>query len=123
MLCAVNQAAYLLRRLMEQQGRAFLEEGGFTERLYSERVKARATKNASDKSDQSDKSDMSDPSDKTTPPPCPNCHKPMRRCTARRGPHAGQSFWGCTSYPACRGTRPCNPEKPPMPDPSGEAKP
>src|SRR6266702_2896318 len=35
MLCAVNQAAYLLRRQLESQGRAFLEKGGFTERLYA----------------------------------------------------------------------------------------
>jgi restriction system protein len=33
MLCAVNQAAYLLRRQVEQQSREFLEKGGFTERL------------------------------------------------------------------------------------------
>src|SRR6266850_2932022 len=47
MLCAVNQAAYLLKRQLESQGKSFMEGGGFTERLYSARVKAR--------SDQSDK--------------------------------------------------------------------
>lgn len=31
----------------------------------------------------------------------------MRRRTARQGPHTGQSFWGCTGYPDCKGTRPC----------------
>lgn len=41
MLCAVNQAAYLLRRQMESQGRAFLEKGGFTENLYRQRREAR----------------------------------------------------------------------------------
>jgi restriction system protein len=25
--------------------------------------------------------------------------------TARRGPKIGSQFWGCPSYPACRGTR------------------
>lgn len=25
---------------------------------------------------------------------------------ARKGPHAGESFLGCSRYPACRGTRP-----------------
>ena len=41
MLCAVNQAAYLLRRQIESQSRDFVEHGGFTERLYASRVKAR----------------------------------------------------------------------------------
>ena len=37
---------------------------------------------------------------------CPLCSKPMARRTARRGANAGGEFWGCTGYPACRGTRP-----------------
>ena len=37
---------------------------------------------------------------------CPLCSKPMVRRTARRGTNAGSEFWGCTGYPACRGTRP-----------------
>ncbi len=44
MVCAVNQAPYLLRRQLESQGRAFLEQGGFTERLYTARNKARGAK-------------------------------------------------------------------------------
>jgi len=36
-------------------------------------------------------------------PVCPECGKPMRRRTARKGPHAGQPFWGCTGYPECKG--------------------
>ncbi len=55
MLCAVNQAAYLLKRQLESQGREFLESGGFTERLYAARKKARAA--GTDKSDKSDRSD------------------------------------------------------------------
>jgi four helix bundle suffix protein len=42
MLCAVNQAAYLLKRQVESQGEAFRKEGGFTERMYAERSRARA---------------------------------------------------------------------------------
>jgi four helix bundle suffix protein len=56
MLCAVNQAAYLLRRQLESQGRTFLSQGGFTEALYAARVRARRP-NRSDQSDQSDRSD------------------------------------------------------------------
>jgi restriction system protein len=37
---------------------------------------------------------------------CPQCSKPMIRRTAKRGANAGGEFWGCTGYPACRGTRP-----------------
>ena len=40
------------------------------------------------------------------PIPCPLCAKPMVRRTAKRGANAGGEFWGCTGYPACRGTRP-----------------
>jgi four helix bundle suffix protein len=85
MLCAVNQAAYLLRRQVEQQSRDFVEHGGFTERLYAARTKARA---------------------ETEPkaPACPVCGKEMRQRTAGKGPNAGQAFWGCSGYPECRGT-------------------
>jgi restriction system protein len=37
---------------------------------------------------------------------CPLCSKSMVRRTAKRGANAGGEFWGCTGYPACRGTRP-----------------
>ena len=86
MLCAVHQAVYLLNRQLRSQGRSFLEDGGFTERLYRQRQRARATEHAG--------------------PVCPECGKPMLRRTARQGPRAGKSFWGCTAYPRCRGTRP-----------------
>ena len=97
MLCAVNQAAYLLKRQLESQGREFTEKGGFKERLYATRVKARNKQ-------QADGSDTSDPTDKNTPT-CPDCGKPMRRRTAGKGPRAGKDFWGCTGYPDCRGIR------------------
>lgn len=38
-------------------------------------------------------------------PPCPKCGHAMIRRTAKRGVLAGQSFWGCSVYPSCRGTR------------------
>ena len=85
MLCAVNQAAYLLHRQVEQQGRDFVEQGGFTERLYAARTKAQAEK-------------------EPAAPACPVCGKKMRKRTAGKGPHAGRSFWGCSGYPECKGT-------------------
>lgn len=39
-------------------------------------------------------------------PSCPACSNAMVRRTAKRGASAGKEFWGCTGYPACRGTRP-----------------
>jgi four helix bundle suffix protein len=94
MLCAVNQAAYLLKRQLESQGRTFLESGGFTEKLYESRSRRK-------ESDRSDKSDRSDRSDK---PLCPKCGKHMVLRTARKGPKPGQAFWGCSGYPDCKGT-------------------
>ncbi len=38
-------------------------------------------------------------------PTCPQCGKPMVSRTARHGPKIGSQFWGCSSYPECRGTR------------------
>lgn len=42
----------------------------------------------------------------TSEPACPQCRAPMVQRTAKRGTTAGESFWGCSRYPACRGTRP-----------------
>lgn len=38
-------------------------------------------------------------------PDCPVCAKAMVPRLARRGAQAGQRFWGCSAYPACKGTR------------------
>jgi len=37
-----------------------------------------------------------------TTPPCPKCGKEMHLRANRR---TNERFWGCTSYPSCRGTR------------------
>lgn len=105
MLCAVNQAAYLLKRQLESQGQEFLKSGGFSEKLYAARRQSRT-------SDRSDTSDESDTKCQPDAPACPRCGKPMFLRTAHRGPHAGKEFWGCSSYPDCRGilaARSCSP--------------
>ncbi len=38
-------------------------------------------------------------------PACPVCGKSMVKRTAKHGGSAGNVFWGCSGYPACRGTR------------------
>jgi four helix bundle suffix protein len=82
MLCAVNQASYLLKRQVQSQGRDFKENGGFTERLHASRIQARAQQEGI--------------------PLCPVCGKPMRRRTAGK---TSSQFWGCSAYPNCKGTR------------------
>lgn len=41
-----------------------------------------------------------------TIPDCPLCTKPMISRVAKKGAQSGKQFWGCTNFPACRGTRP-----------------
>lgn len=36
---------------------------------------------------------------------CPICAADMVKRTAKKGASAGSQFWGCSKYPACRGTR------------------
>ena len=38
-------------------------------------------------------------------PSCPTCSLPMKNRIARRGRYKGQHFWGCFSYPKCKGKR------------------
>lgn len=42
----------------------------------------------------------------TIEPSCPRCGGAMVRRVAKSGAHAGREFWGCDSYPKCRGVRP-----------------
>jgi restriction system protein len=38
-------------------------------------------------------------------PTCPTCGAQMAKRKAKRGSNAGGEFWGCGTYPACKGTR------------------
>lgn len=38
-------------------------------------------------------------------PDCPECGDPMR---LRANRETGESFWGCSDFPNCRGTRPAD---------------
>jgi len=44
-------------------------------------------------------------------PPCPRCSSAMVRRVAKRGANAGSEFFGCSRYPACRGTLPALPQR------------
>jgi restriction system protein len=39
-------------------------------------------------------------------PACPACGSAMVKREAKRGANAGNAFWGCSTYPKCRGTVP-----------------
>lgn len=39
---------------------------------------------------------------------CPKCGNPMVLRMAKKGNRAGQEFWGCSTFPVCRSTRPVN---------------
>jgi four helix bundle suffix protein len=88
LLLLLGRALHLLVRQKEAQGEAFRKQGGFRERLTAARLETRDQQQAD-----------------TVVPDCPECGKPMRRRTAKSGPHAGRPFWGCTGYPECKGTR------------------
>lgn len=45
------------------------------------------------------------PSTRTQAPECPKCRAPMVRRTAQKGSKAGSQFWGCSTFPRCRGVR------------------
>ena len=36
---------------------------------------------------------------------CPKCGAPMRLRTIKKGARQGETFWGCTDYPKCDGTK------------------
>ena len=85
MLILIARTINMLNHQMEAQSEVFEREGGFREKLTTLRVEARAKQQEA--------------------PCCPECKKPMVKRTARSGKNAGQTFWGCTGYPACTGVR------------------
>jgi restriction system protein len=68
-----------------------MRQGGFAESLHAARSQARAV-------------------EQPVTPRCPRCGKPMVSRCAKSGSNA--TFWGCSGYPECRGTRPTSPTSP-----------
>ena len=93
-ICLIHQANYLLDQQIAALERSFITEGGYSEQLaaarLAERGKQQGTAPAANDA-----------------PACPACGRAMALRTARKGPHAGEQFWGCTGYPECKGTRAC----------------
>jgi restriction system protein len=86
LICLIHQANYLLDRQIRALERRFIEDGGYSEQLAAARIKRRR---------QSD----------NRGPVCPCCGEPMVLRTARKGEYAGSFFWGCSTYPNCKGIR------------------
>jgi four helix bundle suffix protein len=99
-ICLIHQANYLLDQQIASLERDFIQEGGYSEMLAAARIEHRRQQDRPDRSNPSDQSDLK------PPPVCPLCGKPMALRTAHKGANAGSQFWGCTAYPACRGSRP-----------------
>ncbi len=91
-ICLIHQANFLLDRQILALEEAFIEGGGYSEQLATERIKKRAADRTSPKGEE--------------PPPCPQCGGLMALRTAKAGKNAGSQFWGCTHYPECKGTAP-----------------
>jgi four helix bundle suffix protein len=94
LICLIHQADYLLDQQIGALERDFVQQGGYSERLAAARIAARAKTDSTATSNQPAQA----------APHCPRCGKPMALRTARKGPHAGAQFWGCSTYPDCKGT-------------------
>lgn len=93
MIILIRRTMAMLGSQMQQQGEAFLSQGGFRERLHQCRSEAREA--------------SSTPAEAS--PACPECGEPMRKRKSKAGKTAGQDFWGCSGYPECKGSRPVQP--------------
>jgi len=94
-ICLIHQANYLLDRQIAALEAAFIEGGGYSEQLATERLKKR----------ERDRAVQTAPTGQKAPD-CPQCSSLMALRTAKSGKNAGSQFWGCVSYPDCKGTAP-----------------
>ena len=85
MLVIIGRSLVMLDQILRRRGEEFVREGGFSERMTAARVEE---KRAALKPVEEDA------------PKCPLCGADMRLRHGKTG-----DFWGCTAYPACRGTR------------------
>ena len=88
MLCLIHAVIVLISRLLQQQERDFLQNGGIKERMMQMRVEAKM---------------LAQKTKTTVSPACPKCGSPMILRKAAKGKNAGKEFWGCTGYPECNG--------------------
>jgi len=94
-ICLIHQANFLRDRQILALEAAFVEGGGYSEQLATERLRRR--RDLTERADQADRTDLD-------PPKCSLCGALMALRTAKAGKNAGSQFWGCTGYPECKGT-------------------
>lgn len=95
LICLIHQANFLLDRQIAALEAAFIEDGGYSEQLATERLRQRAKERAASPSPNAPQA-----------PKCPQCGGLMALRTAKAGKQPGSQFWGCIGYPECRGTAP-----------------
>jgi restriction system protein len=86
LICLIHQANYLLDAQIVSLEKQFVTQGGYSEQLCAARLKER--------------SKLQEPTPQA--PTCPSCQHAMVLRIARKGPHAGSTFWGCSNYPRCK---------------------
>lgn len=89
-LVLCDRLIMMINKQLENHLQSFTEQGGFTEALTAERLQYRAEQAQTEGA-----------------PLCPNCGKPMIKRFAKKGINSGKSFWSCSNYPDCKGTRNC----------------
>jgi restriction system protein len=60
LICLIHQANYLLDRQIAGLEKRFIQEGGYSERLYAARLEERSKQNSTDPSDPTDRSDLTE---------------------------------------------------------------
>jgi len=80
LIILIQRATGLLGRQLNRLEKDFVARGGIKEKMFQARIEAR---------------------DEPDAPTCPQCDQPMRKRRSAKG-----EFWGCSGYPACKGTRP-----------------
>ena len=101
LICLIHQTNLLLDRQIAALERGFVRDGGYSEQLAAARVAQRERT----RTHPAAPTDPASPADAKAPD-CPLCGKPLVLRTARKGPNAGKPFWGCPTYPDCKGSRP-----------------
>ena len=89
LLLLIHRIQSMLSKHLATLGKTFEQSGGFSETLSRARLETRDAQQIA-----------------AGAPVCPKCGKPMRKRIAKKGRNAGGSFWSCTAWPDCDGTRP-----------------
>jgi hypothetical protein len=78
-------------------GRFIISRRRARERAVAERFEAERSARALDQ--------YNHPLPPPSSPACPKCGASMVKRVARKGRSQGEQFWGCSSFPRCKGTR------------------